>query len=318
MAVTNISRRTMVGGIMATAAVAPFAPALAAHRPLSFLAMGDWGRDGNQHQRDVAVQMGKAASDLGSRFILAVGDNFYPNGVKTADDAQWKTSFEDVYTAPSLQVPWHVALGNHDYHGEPQAQIDYAAKSRRWHLPSRYYTLPGAALGTPELDMFVMDTTPFVLKYARKPGAQASNVDAQDVGAQLAWLDRALGSSTARWKIVVGHHTIMSGGSEHGPTPELVASVKPLLERHGVQAYINGHDHDMQHIRAGGVDYICCGAGSEVRPTAPVEGTLFCLARSGFASLTLDGDALGVEFRDYTGASVYRGSVPVGATKAAA
>ena len=55
MTAMEISRRTMVGGMVATAAAMPFAPALAAHRPLSFLAMGDWGRDGNQHQRDVAI-----------------------------------------------------------------------------------------------------------------------------------------------------------------------------------------------------------------------------------------------------------------------
>ena len=85
-----------------------------------------------------------------------------------------------------------------------------------------------------------------------------------------------------------GHHTIRSGGSGHGETPELVELVRPILERRGVQAYINGHDHDLQHISDGGVDYICCGAGSEVRPVKAVKGTKFCLSRSGFAALTLE------------------------------
>jgi acid phosphatase len=74
----------------------------------------------------------------------------------------------------------------------------------------------------------------------------------------------------------------------------------------GARHYINGHDHDLQHINDGGVDYICCGAGSEVRPVKAVTGTKFCLSRSGFAALTFDKDGLALQFRDYTGATVYK------------
>ena len=126
MRTTDFSRRTVIGGIAATAAIAPLSQSVARTRPPSFLAFGDWGRDGAQHQRDVAVQMGKAAAELGCRFIASVGDNFYENGVQSVDDPQWKTSFENIYTDPALQVPWYAVLGNHDYKGNPQAQIDYA------------------------------------------------------------------------------------------------------------------------------------------------------------------------------------------------
>lgn len=85
--------------------------------------------------------------------------------------------------------------------------------------------------------------------------------------------------------------------------------MKPLLEKHGVQAYINGHEHDLQHIRVGGVDYITTGAGSEVRPTGKIDGTLFALSRSGFATFKLDRTALRLGFRDYTGASVYAAAI---------
>src|SRR5580700_8912217 len=83
----------------------------------SFLIFGDWGRGGEFHQRDVAIQMGVAAAARHCRFIVSVGDNFYEKGVQTATDPQWKSSFEAVYTAPSLGVPWYVILGNHDYKG---------------------------------------------------------------------------------------------------------------------------------------------------------------------------------------------------------
>lgn len=127
--------------------------------------------------------------------------------------------------------------------------------------------------------------------------------------AQVAWLDAELGRSTAPWKLVFGHHTIYSGGSAHGNTRELIAQVKPLLEKHGVQAYINGHEHDLQHIRVGAVDYICTGAGSEVRPTGKIDGTLFALSRSGFATMKVDSDTLRLTFTDYTGNIVYASTV---------
>jgi acid phosphatase len=124
-----ITRRRALQGL-GLAAAAPFAPAWAAGTdpdPLvSFLAVGDWGRDGEFLQVEVAKRMGQAAQALEAAFVISVGDNFYEDGVASVDDPKWKTSFEDVYTAPSLQVPWYVALGNHDYRGEAQAQLDYA------------------------------------------------------------------------------------------------------------------------------------------------------------------------------------------------
>jgi acid phosphatase len=303
------NRRTVLGGLAVAAAV-PLSGIDASERPLSFLVVGDWGRDGAQHQRDVAEAMGRSATTSGARFILSVGDNFYENGVQRVDDPQWRTSFEDIYTAPSLQVPWFVALGNHDYRGNPQAQIDYAAKSERWKMPRRYYQVPGTTLGAPDLDLFVIDSSPLVHKYREKAEASiARNVAAEDMNAQLAWLDRSLSASSASIKLVIGHHTLRSGGSGHGETPEMVERVLPLLKQHKVAAYINGHDHDLQHIRADGLDYLCCGAGSEVRPVKAVEGTQFCIARSGFALLHLDKGQLTVEFRDYTGQTLYTARV---------
>jgi tartrate-resistant acid phosphatase type 5 len=286
-----------------------------------FLVVGDWGRNGTSHQREVAAQMDEIAASVASRYVISVGDNFYEDGVQSATDPQWRTSYENIYTARSLQVPWFVALGNHDYRGVPQAQLDYAKTSARWRMPSRYYKIAGRDIGAAHLDMFVIDTSPLVHKYREKVHeAIAANVAAQDVPAQLEWLDRTLSESTAPWKVVVGHHTIYSGGSGHGDTPETTELIVPILHRHGVQAYINGHDHDLQHIRRDGVDYVCCGAGSEVRPVQSIEGTLFCAERSGFAAMHSTPELLTFEFRDFTGAKLYQSAIPrlsIGIDKAA-
>lgn len=44
------------------------------------------------------------------------GDNFYPNGLNSSDDALFSKSFTSVYSQPSLKsIPWYAVLGNHDY-----------------------------------------------------------------------------------------------------------------------------------------------------------------------------------------------------------
>jgi tartrate-resistant acid phosphatase type 5 len=298
--------------MVATAVAVGTRPAFAAgpRSALSFLIVGDWGRNGASHQRDVAVQMGREGERRDIQCVMSVGDNFYEDGVQTVTDPQWRSSFEDVYSAPSLQVPWYVALGNHDYHGRPDAQVEYSKRSARWRMPSRYFTVLGRDIGAPYVDMFVIDTSPLVNKYRKEVhSAIAANVSTQDITVQLRWLDSALGASVAPWKLVFGHHTIYSGGSGHGDTPELIGLLEPLFRRHGVQAYFHGHDHDLQHIRRGALNFVCCGAGSKVRPVEPIPGTLYCLSRSGFAAISLSSDALDLEFRDYAGTSVYHAQI---------
>ncbi len=308
------TRRELLTGFATAAALAPLAAASARSilaPGLAFLAVGDWGRDGASHQRDVAARMGERAAAIGSAFTVSVGDNFYNTGVQSITDPQWRTSFEDVYTAPALRTPWYVALGNHDYRGVPQAQVDYTRTSPRWRMPARYFTQSFTAPDGQRVDLFVLDTSPMVKRYdsAKEADQLRANVESQDAPAQLRWLDAALGRSTAQWKIVAAHHPVFSGGTGHGSTPELIAEVKPLLERHGVQIYLNGHDHDLQHIVVGPVTYVCTGAGSETREVNRIAGTVFCSDRSGFTAYRIAGERMTVEFIDYTGTMLHRAEV---------
>jgi acid phosphatase len=177
-------------------------------------------------------------------------------------------------------------------------------------MPARYYKISGADHNVPSVDMFMIDSSPLVTKYRtdEKPILRA-NVLAQDTAAQLAWLDRELGRSRAAWKLVFTHHPSYSGGSSHGNTAEMIGQVDPILQRHGVQALIFGHDHDMQHIVKGGLHHIGTGCGSAIRPVAAVEGTQWCLSRSGFARFEVSKDVLDLEFRDLAGAQVYAAKI---------
>lgn len=300
-------RREFITGITATGLVTAngVCIAAAAETAGAFLVVGDWGRDGTSHQRDVATQMERAAKEHQALFVISVGDNFYDEGVLTVTDRQWRTSFEDVYTGPHLQKPWYVALGNHDYGGSPQAQIDYSQHSSRWNMPSHYFSLTEEKTGLADIDLFVIDTTPLLQEYVNRTDIVGDNVRAQDTAAQLIWLDRSLAASRARRKLVVGHHTLFSGGSTHGDTAEIIDRILPILQKYKVLAYVNGHDHDLQHIRRAGLDFVCTGAGSEIRPVKAIEGTRFCTAQSGFSIITVTPDSVNLEFRNYLGETVY-------------
>jgi acid phosphatase len=310
----RIDRRTLLSGFAIGAAGLGVVP-VAAREPrkagCSFAVLGDWGRD-TPEQHHVAAAMGRAAAQANSDFVLAIGDNFYSDGVASTTDPLWQSVFEGVYTHPALQVPWYALLGNHDYRGSPQAQIDYAATSKRWRMPARYYQVADAALPRADVDLFAIDTSPFVERYREKTDEPIGrNTSSQDTAVQLAWLDHALSQSRAKWKLVTGHHPIRSGGSGHGDQPEIIARVQPILKRYGVQAYIAGHDHDLQHIRRDGIDMIQCGGGMEARPVSPVQGTRFCRAAAGFGMVQVTGDLLSFDLRDERGASLYTAAVPV-------
>ena len=268
---------------------------------LSFIVVGDWGRYGSPPQRAVAAQMAHTAETLDTKFFISTGDNFYPNGVASVDDPQWQQSFEQVYADFALHNDWFVVLGNHDYRGNPQAEVDYTQRSQRWHMPARYYTVIKHIDKATDAQFFFIDTTPFIAEYQKASDQYA--LTGQDTSAQLAWLEQTLAQSKARWKFVVGHHHIYSGG-KRGTQLELEQTIAPLMKKYGVQAYINGHEHDLQVIQHPGAKttYLVSGTGSEYRPTGNTEGTLFSLSAYGFMALSLSSDHLLVQVVDDAGA----------------
>jgi tartrate-resistant acid phosphatase type 5 len=291
----TISRRSVLAG-MAGLAVAADGFSKAAISDPTFLVVGDWGK-GSTDQRKVAVQMAKTAEAIRARFVISTGDNFYPYGVQSVNDPQWVTSFEDVYDAPALMIPWYAVLGNHDYEGggAVSAQVDYTKLSSRWRLPATYYKHTQKLTDGSRVDFFHLDTTPIK--------------DHQHFGQQLVWLERELTASTAIWKIVIGHHPLYSGGS-HGGTEELRILLEPLLKRFGVQIYMNGHDHVMQHVAVGRTHYLTSGVAAHPGHADATEGTQFIMGdRLGFITARLAPAAIDIEFIDEQGASLYRASI---------
>lgn len=282
-------------------APAPGVDDLAAYEDaFSFLILGDFGRNGYHHQRDVAAMMDRAGGALGIEFVVTTGDNFYDNGVASVDDPIIQSSFERIYDGPELLVDWYVALGNHEYRGNVDALIDYSDISRRWNLPARYYQRTFDTEDFGVLDLFVLDTSPFEDEYYEE--AKYHQVAEQDSSAQMAWLDAALGASEAEWKVVIGHHPLITGGHRVEDPRFVAARLEPILARHGVDAYFAGHEHDLQHlVTPRGIHNFISGAGSEIRPTGTIPETRYAESRQGFMAASIDSTGLTVHVIDYLG-----------------
>lgn len=276
---------------------------------LHFLVIGDWGRKGDYHQKDVADRMDEVAKKMDAEFVIALGDNFYPNGVASVKDPNWMFSYENIYKGYHLEIPWHVVLGNHDYRGNPQAQVDYTKISQRWNMPSRYFDFDFEDDDTGlHVSFLFMDTTPFEKKYYHEK--KYYNVQSQDTVAQKKWIDRVMKTKkkqNADWTIFSGHHPIYSGGKRLNKTKDIRNSLGPILNKYNVDVYLAGHEHDLQHIKPEGkLHHFISGAGSEVRKTGMIEGlSKFSASVQGFMTMSITKERILVQVINYKGNLIY-------------
>jgi len=284
-------------------------------KPFKFIVFGDWGRNGEDNQKEVARQMGLIAKKFKPEFIISTGDNFYPNGVRSTLDHNWLASYENIYTAHSLQTDWYIVLGNHDYGGNPQAEIDYTAVDRKWNMPARYYSKVFYINGDTTLGMLFVfiDTSPFLTEYYE---GDKTRVKGQDTAAQRIWLEKTLSEASAniKWKFVFGHHPVYTGGGRMNAveTIEMKKLFKPIFEKYHVNAYICGHDHNLQFIKPPGFTYyFVSGAGSELSKTIiHPEGGIFAKAENGFMTFSVFSDQMRIKVIGLTGENLYSVSIP--------
>ncbi|EHQ25873.1 purple acid phosphatase family protein [Mucilaginibacter paludis] len=269
--------------------------------PLNFVAIGDWGRNGEYHQNEVAKQMGAWAATHPNKFIISVGDNFYPKGVVSENDPLWHYSFENVYTAHSLQDDWYPVLGNHDYGTDPDAQVRYSKVSRRWNMPALYYSkeVNIDKAGGKVLFVFI-DTQPIVYDLKEREPEK-----------QLAWIDQTLANASpdVKWKIVIGHHPAYTVGPRitNYDTLAIRKALAGLFEKHKVDVYLSGHDHSLQHLKPEGYTHqFISGAGSELTEvTTGIPYSRFQASEHGFMYFSINTTQLKVNAVNDSGKVLY-------------
>lgn len=243
-----------------------------------FVFFGDNGT-GTPDQYNVANGVKAFCATQLCQFVALLGDNIYPSGVESADDPQLQEKFEKPYK--DLNLRFYAALGNHDYRGNIQGEIDYTKKSKKWVMPSRYYRFQ-----VREVAFFVIDSDEF-----------------DEV--QAKWLDDALAASTAHWKVVYGHHPIWSYGW-HGDTAVLKERLLPVLAKRKADFYLCGHEHDQQVLAAEGlIEVVSGGGGQELRGTKMGPRSLYAKQMHGFGHLLIDGSKARLVMTDTNGAELF-------------
>ena len=268
----------------------------------------DLGRNGYYEQKPIAELMGEMADVLGPEAIIAAGDVHHFEGVASTDDPLWLTNYELIYAHPELMMTWLPILGNHEYRGNTQAVLDYRNISRRWEMEGRYYTKL-LKENSVTVRLVLIDTTPLINRYHHSP--IYPDIDAQDIEAQLKWIDQTLEEATEDWVIVVGHHPVYADTKKDIIEQEdLQCRLLPILQRHQakVSMYVCGHIHNFQHIRRGddGIDYIVNTSGSLARKVHPTIGTLFCSSAEGFSVVSATKQKLCLDMIDKTGKVIYK------------
>ena len=267
-----------------------------------FVSLGDWGSV-NSDQAAVAKTIGEAVAAFNASLLLALGDNFYEDGVANDTDPQWQSTFESVYTNPSLQLPWYGILGNHDHHlGRGQGQIDYYLNKRdsRWVMPDYWYDARFLLQdGQVTVHFVFIDTV--ILSGDGDVTFPKQRLE------QYAWINATLANSTADWLFVVGHYPVYSSG-EHGNTEDLDINLLPMLREHAVDIYFCGHDHTLQHLQESenSTQYFVSGNGAKRGSISPIPQQLFGVVDPGFMLHSIQHrDLLRTSVMDMTGKIIY-------------
>ena len=288
---TRVSRRSLLrllSGLgaspvlLASPGMARLAPATAKNGSLRFLALADTG-SGNANQRAVGERMAERHRLNPVDLVLLGGDNIYPDGNLIEVERTFQQPYRELLAAG---VPFHAVLGNHDIrteNGDPQVRY------RPFGMAGRWYSLRRGPVA-----FFLIDTN--------------ANARWQH---QMPWLKNALAASDAPWKVVVGHHPLYSAGL-YGDDPVAIARLTPLFERHGVQLYINGHEHNYERTRViRGTTYLTVGGGGAwLRPVLANARSARAASTYSFAEITIQDERLRLHAWDSRGSRLDEASLP--------
>lgn len=209
----------------------------------------------------------------GCDFAAMVGDNIYPDGATLgADGISDERRFSEMLDKPYGQLgagtenfTIYAMMGNHDWHISREAtmaQLAYLQNHPNFTMPGLFYSaVPKGFEG--ELEIFVIDTEMLLASTVVKKDVLDAEGNELDTGeleewpdfvkpatdaekGMVPWLEQALTSSKARWKIVIGHHALWSGGgSKYEKARSLRALLLPALCKYA-DAYFSGDDHMLE------------------------------------------------------------------------
>lgn len=306
---------------------------------LRVLFFGDFGINSRQ-QAAVARAMTEEHQARRFDFGLLVGDNLYPCGpdltLPGAMDCAFRADgntvapgytppedpqFQELFHAPLVgltrpdggPLPIHTVLGNHDIgHSfscgvggklspratEAKACLEVAHQGPGWNMPARHFVVD-----TPAARFILFDSNALSLE------DYAFSFDDE-----LAFVKEALPGCGERRCFLVSHHPPVTAGRHQPETRTQVYQerVRRLEEAGRFDAWLAGHDHDLQHsVTAKGYDVLVSGSSAKSRfekfgpEPAPGARLLFASTTPGFAVLEVFPEGWSMRFLDERRAPLY-------------
>ena len=150
-------------------------------------------------------------------------------GVRSINDPELYESFLNPFK-PFLDtgIPFYLAVGNHDYKGDPKVYLEVAKQYPSIHHPNNFYTKKFG-----ELCFFILDTTIFdKLYYFHKRGSQ------------IRWLKKEVDrlKNQCKFSIALAHHPLFSSGDRDRANPQLAIFLENYVFG-TFDIYVTGHNH---------------------------------------------------------------------------
>jgi len=163
-------------------------------------------------------------------FILHAGDLVN----RASRDYEWAEWFDATGFIHGM-IPAIPLAGNHEYE---YLRLPEGAQDRLLTIMWRpQFTLPEE----PTLHADLQEVA-FGLRYSEDVHFFVLSTQSLRIEEQAQWLDRELEASDAKWKIVTMHHPIFSSGGDRD-SPDRRAALLPVINKHGVDLVLQGHDH---------------------------------------------------------------------------
>lgn len=190
--------------------------------PFSFLYFGDVQNDIRSHWSRLVREAFRTAPDAG--FVVYAGDLINRSG----SDMGWGEWFEGGAFIHAM-IPSIMTPGNHEYN--KQQELD-----PHWR---RQFTLPENGVTGLEETCYYVDYQN--LRIISIDAEMSDEIEAFET-AQAKWLNQVLNDNPKKWTALTLHFPFYST-KPNRDNPRLREVFRPIIEKHGVDLVLQGHDH---------------------------------------------------------------------------
>lgn len=234
--------------------------------------VGETAREQQILERNVQLYSFQELGDV--KFVINVGDSFYPAGVTSKTDEQWGKKWRGVYSWRLRGVPWYSVYGNHDLLADKgacsrdeqeAAQINYnLLDHEHFYMPGFSWYLEDEDL---DLEVLALDLNELWVQHTcRHTNCQAlcTEILAERAEKALELFYDRMASSNASNMLVFSHYPT----DYLWPYPEVLSNLSSATRPGGLErqvTFFGGHRHNVDQASttsiSPGVSWLVGGGG---------------------------------------------------------